>query len=108
VVKKRWLDKILSGEKDWEIRGKATKIRGPIHFAESAAGGKLVGRARLVDCVEIPRATFMDHISRHCVESLREVPYKPIFAWVLEKPERFRKPFLYEHPPGAIIWVDLS
>ena len=105
VVKKCWLDKILAGEKDWEIRGSATKLRGPIHFGENAAGGKLVGRARLVDSLEIPRASFMEHIHRHCVKSMREVPYTTIFAWVLEKPERFRKPFVYKHPPGAVTWV---
>ena len=49
VVKKRWLDLILAGQKKWEIRGSSTAKRGWIHFAESQASGKLMGRARLVD-----------------------------------------------------------
>ena len=53
VVKKHWLDKILAGEKDWESRGCSTTRRGWIHLAESKAGGRLAGRARLVDCVEL-------------------------------------------------------
>ena len=61
VVKKHWLDKILTGEKDWEIRGCATARRGWIHLAESRAGGILVGRARLVDCIRVPKATFKRH-----------------------------------------------
>ena len=105
VVKKQWLDKILAGKKDWEIRGCATARRGWIHFAESKAGGKLVGRARLVDCFQVPKATFERHIRRHCVTSLADVPYKSIFAWVLEDAERFTKPFHYKHTPGAVIWV---
>ena len=105
VVKKQWLDKILSGEKDWEIRGSATAQRGWIHFAESKAGGKLVGRARLVDCIELPKSTFKRHVRRHCVTNVSDVPYKHIFAWVLEDPERFTKPFVYKHTPGAVIWV---
>ena len=52
VVKKHWLDKIFAGEKKWEIRGCSTSRRGWIHFAQSKAGGALVGRARLVDCIE--------------------------------------------------------
>ena len=105
VVKKQWLDKILSVEKDWEIRGSATAQRGWIHFAESKAGGKLVGRARLVDCIELPNSTFKRHVRQYCVTSVSDVPYKHIFASVLEDPERFTKPFVYKHTPGAVIWV---
>ena len=58
VVKKQWLDKVLSGEKDWEIRSGKTSRRGWIHFAESGAGGRLVGRAQLVDCFELTKTEF--------------------------------------------------
>ena len=105
VVKKQWIDKILAGEKDWEIRGSATARRGWIHFAESKAGGTLVGRARLVDCIRVPKATFNSHVRRHCVRNVADVPYKSIFAWVFEDAERFTKPFVYKHSPGAVIWV---
>jgi len=105
VVKKHWLDKILTGEKDWEIRGCATARRGWIHLAESRAGGILVGRARLVDCIRVPKATFKRHVRRHCVTNAADVPYKSIFAWAFEDAERFAEPFDYEHSPGAVIWV---
>ena len=105
VVKKRWLDLIVAGDKDWEIRGSSTARRGWIHFAESQAGGKLIGRARLVDCLSVPRSSFMKHVSRHCVASLSEVPYKSIFAWVLKNAERFKSPFVYKHKQGAVIWI---
>ena len=105
VVKKQWVDKILAGEKDWEIRGCATARRGWIHFAESKAGGTLVGRARLVDCIRVPKAMFKSHVRRHCVTNVSDVPYKSIFAWVFEDAERFAKPFAYKHSPGAVIWV---
>ena len=105
VVKKRWLDLIVAGDKDWEIRGSSTARRGWIHFAESQAGGKLIGRARLVDCLSVPRSSFMKHVSRHCVTSLSEVPYKSIFAWVLKNAERFKSPFVYKHKQGAVIWI---
>jgi hypothetical protein len=105
VVKKRWLDKILAGEKDCEIRSSNTSRRGWIHFAESKAGGKLMGRARLVDCFELSKAEFAKGRSHHCVLRLSVVPYKRMFAWVLENAERFEKPFVYEHEQGAVVWV---
>jgi hypothetical protein len=105
VVKKHWLDKILAGEKDWEIRGSSTTRRGWMHFAESKGGGKLVGRARLVDCIKIPKDTFQSHAHRHLVTNVADVPYQFIFAWVLEDAERFTEPFVYSHTPGAVIWV---
>ena len=77
----------------------------PLNFAESRAGGKLVGRARLVDCLPVPRSSFMEHMSRHYVPSLSEVPYKRFFAWVLKEAERFKKPFVYKHRRGAVIWI---
>ena len=105
VVKKQWLDKILSGEKDWEIRSSNTSRRGWIHFAESRAGGRLLGRAQLVDSFELIKKEFTAQKIHHCVPRLSEVRYKRMFAWVLENAERFEKPFEYEHTPGAVIWV---
>ena len=105
VVKKQWLDTILNGEKDWEIRSSNTSRRGWIHFAESRAGGRLLGRAQLVDCFELTKTEFTTQKIHHCVPRLSEVPYKRMFAWVLENAERFQKPFEYEHTPGVVIWV---
>ena len=105
VVKKRWLDLIMAGTKDWEIRGHSTTRRGWIHFAESQAGGKLVGRANLIDCLDVPRASFMQNINHHRVASLSAVPYKRIYAWVLKDAERYSRPLSYEHKLGAVIWA---
>ncbi len=105
VVKKFWLDKILSGEKDWEIRGAQTARRGWIHLAESKASGQLMGRARLVDCKPVSRRSFTKHFRHHCVTNLADVMYEKIYAWVLQGAERFEKPFDYEHHHGAVIWV---
>ena len=105
VAKKQWLDEILSGEKDWEIRSSNTSRRGWIHFAESRAGGRLLGRAQLVDSFELTKTEFTAQKIHHCVPRLSEVPYKQMFASFLKNAERFEKPFEYEHTPGAVIWV---
>ena len=64
-----------------------------------------MGRARLVDCIQVPKATFKRHIRRHCVTNVADVPYKSIVAWVFEDAEGCAKPFVYKHRPGAVIWV---
>ena len=107
VVKKKWLDLILAGQKTWEIRGSSTSKRGWVHFAESQAGGKLRGRARLVNCFPVRTESFQRHYKKHCVPSLTMVPYVTPYAWVLEDAEEFEKPFEYEHKQGAVIWVDV-
>ena len=107
VVKKEWLNLILAGQKTWEIRGSSTSKRGWVHFAESQAGGKLRGRARLVNCFPVPTESFQRHYKKHCVPSLTMVPYKTVYAWVFEDAEEFEKPFEYEHKQGAVIWVDV-
>ena len=105
VVKKYWLDKILAREKDWEIRSCSTARRGLIHFAQSKAGGMLVGRARLVDCQELDKDTFLQNIARHHVPRWSMVPYKRVFAWVLHDAQRYAQPLDYEHEKGAVIWA---
>ena len=114
VVKKEWLDLLLAGRKTWEIRGMATTRRGWVHFAQSKAGGQLVGRARLVDCSAlggasgvVSEAAFTKSFRFHRVPSLKVVPYKRPYAWVFEQAERFDKPFKYQHRQGAVIWVDV-
>lgn len=105
VVKGYWLDKILAREKDWEIRSCSTARRGFIHFAQSKAGGALVGRARLVDCQELDKATFLQNIARHQVPRWSMVPYKRVFAWVLQDAQRYAQPLHYKHKQGAVIWA---
>ena len=105
VIKKKWLDLILLRKKQWEIRGVNTTKRGWIHLAQSKAGGKLLGRARLQDCLRVPRTSFMKHKKLHCISNLSEVSYKSIFAWVLTHAERFTPPLSYDHSQGAVIWV---
>ena len=106
-MKKKWLDLILARQKKWEIRGSSTAKRGWIRFAESQAGGKLMGRARLVDCFSVSPNSFKRNFHQHRVSNLSMVPYHTPYAWVFEDCEKFGKPFQYEHKQGAVIWVDV-
>ena len=105
VVKPEWLEKILSGKKVWEIRSRNTWRRGWIHLAASRGGSRLVGRAKLVDSFELTQTDFIAQKTHHCVPYSSEMPYKRMYAWVLEKAQRFPKLFRFAHAKGAVIWV---
>ena len=109
VVRQEPLDKILSGKKTWEIRGSRTLIRETVGLIESGSG-TIVGICEVKDCVgpltlaELKRNARRAQISANG----RKPPYKRTHAWVLANVRRLRKPVWYEHPPGAVIWVQLD
>ena len=104
VVKKPWIDYLLNGSKTWEVRGSATKRRGWIHLAESGSG-KLIGGAKLIDCIHVPRSEFLVHRDLHRVPALSLIKYKTIYAWVFRDARRYGETFNYVHAPGAVVWV---
>lgn len=111
LVKQPWIDKILSGEKPWELRGSRTKIRGPIALIQSGTG-TVVGICELAD-VEGPLslAKLRRTVARHRVPPgyfKDGPPYPKTYAWVLRGAIRFTRPVSYEHPSGAVIWVNLN
>lgn len=108
VIKKKWLDLILSGEKTWEIRGSKTKVRGRIALIESGSG-MVVGEAHLVEVLgPLTTRAMLNSVTKHQVPAAtirRGLRYKTPHAWVMTKAKRYRKPKPYDHPPGAVIWV---
>ena len=64
-----------------------------------------MGRARLKYCFELSMSDFAKDYNHHYVHRLSDMPYKHIYAWVLENAERFDKPSVYDHRQGAVIWV---
>ncbi|WP_245604640.1 hypothetical protein [Paucisalibacillus globulus] len=40
-------------------------------------------------------------------ENALELPYKKTYAWVLANPRMYQEPIPYNHPMGAVIWVNL-
>ena len=45
--------------------------------------------------------------SKHRIKDLARITYRRPHAWVLSKARRYKKPFVYSHPQGAIKWVKL-
>ena len=107
VVKNPWLDLILAGKKIWEIRDAKTKQRGKIHLALSGAGGRIAGQCHITDSFAIDKCMLAKHVAKHCVKDLAMINYRRPHVWVLSKARRYKKPFVYSHPRGAIKWVKL-
>ena len=106
VIKKPWIDYILDGKKIWEIRGTKTKIRGRIALIQSGSG-LVVGECDLVDCVALGEKTYRQNQKLHCIENVEQLPYKKVYAWVIANAVRYLEPKPYQHPRGAIVWVNL-
>ena len=107
IVKNPWLEKILSGTKIWEIRGSSTQKRGLIHLGLSGSGGKILGCARLIDCLPLSREELWAQADKHCIEDCNIVRYRKIYAWVLKDARRHEPPLRYTHVKGAITWIKL-
>ena len=105
VVKNPWVDLILDKKKTWEIRGEATQQRGLIHLALSGAGGRIVGQCHITDSFAIDKDELANHFSKHQISDLSVISYRRPHVWVLSKARRYKKPFVYAHPQGAIKWV---
>ncbi|MGI9360209.1 MAG: DUF4357 domain-containing protein [Parasphingorhabdus sp.] len=111
LIRKRWLDLILDGQKTWEMRSRKTKVRGPIALIESGSG-TVVGTAKLVDSLAPLKATnYMEHRNRHAIpeDMLDDVIANGwVHPWVLTEVQRLASPVSYDHPSGAVTFVNLD
>jgi len=113
IIRSPWIDHILAGRKTWEIRSKATKVRGTIALIRGGSG-LVVGKAELVDSLgPFTFEQLRNRQDKHAVPGadllLFTRRYKDrAYAWVLDMVVAFERPVPYEHPSGAVIWVTLS
>lgn len=110
VVKSPWVELIRSCAKTWEIRGRATNVRGNIALIRGGSGS-VVGVCRLDDCRgPLDPQTFQENFERHRVAVAPGVPlmYPKPYAWVLADARSLPEPLPYKHPSGAVTWVRLS
>ena len=107
IIKKEWLDKIFDEGKIWEMRSTKTKIRGNILLIESGSG-TVVGEAELLDClppIDIHNTNLF--FDRHQVGDIRLLQ-KWKYPWVLNVAKRYKTPVPYNHPKGAVVWVNIN
>lgn len=111
MVRDPYASQILDGEKVWEIRGRATQVRGPVVIVKSGTGRafgivnlvRVLGPLELEDLVEAHELPLSER-----KEVARDgLPYPKTYAYVLSSPKWFEHPIPYRHPSGAVTWVRL-
>ncbi|MGN8188683.1 hypothetical protein ACTJLD_22105 [Burkholderia sp. 22088] len=119
IVASPHIDKILAGEKTWEMRSCHVHSRGPIGLIAKGTG-TVVGVAEIADSLgPLSEADLFANASRHRIDGDRlisqlsegpfpEVPKRWSHAWVLEKALKLIKPVHYRHPNGAQQFVILD
>ena len=98
VLKRRWLDLILSGEKTLEIRSK--NMKGGTYFL--GCGGEIFARVYLDQAFPIKTEVQWNSLREaHCVP-YDALPYKKTFGMRLLRLVRMQSPIAYVHPRGAV------
>jgi len=111
IVDTPHVDRILSGQKTWELRSTSTKLRGRVALIRKGSG-TVVGTVEIVESLgPLTETAMLDNIARHLVTPERikngdVAKYK--HAWVLRDAKRLVSPISYYHPSGAVIWVNLQ
>ena len=110
IIRPEPLEKILSGQKIWEMRSRATKIRGPIALIKK--GSKAIyGIAHITDSrgplsrEEMEKTVRHHGITTDRIDSEEVAAYR--HAWVLEKIQRLDRPIPYQHS-GGVTFVTLD
>lgn len=107
VIKKPWIDLILSGEKVWEMRSRPTNIRGRIGLIEQGTG-LIVGEVDLIGVGESVSHFDIGYCDwKHHIKDL-ELLEKWHIPWILENAKQYEKPIPYKHPRGAVVWVNVD
>lgn len=108
VVKGPWAQQIVSGVKSWELRSSNTSIRERVGIALSGTQ-RIIGEASLVDCFPLTTEMINENFQHHRVESVTEIiPGSAVRAWVFRNPCQYQSAKPYQHPLGAIKWVQVG
>lgn len=112
LIKEPWVSLIGHGKKTWELRGRRTHKRGRVALVASRTGGWITGGATLVDCRgPLTQAQLAASEALHCVPQGAGASagrYRETYAWVFADALQLDQPVRYQHPGGAVIWVNLD
>lgn len=111
VVDQPWIDLLLSGQKIWEMRSKATSHRGWFGLIRKGSG-LVVGVARLTGCGgPLSEDEMIASVGKHRIPEgiIRSgAVAKWNTPWFLEDVRPLPQPVPYIHPSGAVTWVNLA
>ena len=111
IIRQPYIGRILDGTKTWEMRTRFSNPQGRIALIE-AGSGTVVGecihegsKPPIMDYIHFMRTREfhnMDADEASLIVNKWDVP------WVLSGVKRYIKPIPYDHPQGAVIWVNLK
>ena len=111
IIDRPWINKILNGEKDWEMRSTQCSKKGYIGLIEKGTG-MVVGIAKLHrSSGPYSRTEMIRNIHRHgipadMIDSGSVDKWN--YAWELGYIQRLTPPVPYTHRSGAVTWVTLD
>lgn len=108
IIKKKWLDLIVSGRKTIEIRGFDThKINEPIYLLESGSH-RIRAICKIKSSTSITNDKWDKYKNNACLDmTFADLNkwYKTAYAWEITDIKPIEYICHYIHPRGAVIWV---
>jgi hypothetical protein len=111
VIREPWIGMILDGSKTWELRTACTTIRGEIALIRQGTR-QIVGVAELVDSLpQLDPLGLAESVQFHGVppsEQASAIANNWVFPWLIVNARRLSSPVPFQHPRGAVTWVNLD
>ncbi|MEW4459324.1 hypothetical protein AB1K42_14620 [Roseibium algicola] len=111
IIADPWIEHILEGQKDWEMRAQATSHRGWFGLIRKGSG-QGVGLARLTECglPLSPDEMIASHEHHRIPETMIRsgAVSRWIIPWKLADFRPLEQPVSYENKSGAVTWVLFS
>jgi hypothetical protein len=111
IIRSPWIDKIIAGEKTWEMRTRPTAYRGRVGLIRKGTG-HIVGVADIVDSLDaLDEAQLAANRDRHGIpadmdgEVLRA---RWVYPWVLRNVRALPTPVPVGKTAGPVIWMKLA
>lgn len=106
IIKKEWLDLILSGKKTIEIRSSKTSCIGETIYLLESKTHLVRGTCTIQRVEKLDETKWNETKDKHLVPcKFNQLPYKKSYGWYLQDVTKLDKEFSYSHPKGAVIWV---
>lgn len=108
IIKKKWLDLIISGKKTIEIRGSNTKKQGEKIYLLESKTNKVKATCVISATYPISCSDWSEERKKHCIDiSYADLKkrYKNPYAWVLKDIQPIEDTWYCKHPKGAVIWI---
>lgn len=106
IIKKEWLDLILSGKKTIEVRSSKTSCIGETIYLLESKTHLVRGTCKIQKVEKLDETKWNETKDKHLVPcEFNQLPYKKSYGWYLQDVTKLDKEFSYSHPKGAVIWV---